>query len=151
MYESFLTAPTGLFDELERFRRELSGSVGRPSSIRAMARGSYPAVNVGSTPEAIEIHVYAPGLARDKIDVSVEKGVLTVSGERNPEPAPAVGGRDERRSVYAQERFFGRWRRVVSLPDDADAQGVEATYRDGLLHVSVKRRAPARPQRIQVQ
>lgn len=151
MYESFLTAPTGLFNEFERLRRDVEstlGDIGRPSSIRAVARGSYPAINVGSTPDAIEVYAFAPGLEREKIDVRIEKGLLTLSGQREPEGG---GARDERRSVYANERFTGRWKRVVSLPDDIDPQAVDASYRDGLLHVSVKRRASAQPQRIQVQ
>lgn len=151
MYESFLTSPAGLFTEFDRFRRDFEnalGSLGRPTSIRAVARGSYPAINVGSTPNSLEIYAFAPGLERDKIEVSVEKGLLTMAGERTIEADAAP---DERRSVYANERFSGTWKRVVSLPDDADPQGVEASYRDGLLHVSVKRRESAQPQRIQIQ
>jgi HSP20 family protein len=159
MYESFLTSPAGLLAEFDRFQREFEnafGGIGRPTSIRAVARGSYPAINVGSTPNSIEIYAFAPGLSRDKIEVSVEKGLLTMAGERVADSGAAgngagTGARDQRRSVYANERFSGRWKRVVSLPDDADPQGVDASYRDGLLHVSVKRRESAQPQRIPIQ
>ena len=154
MYESFVTSPVGLFAELDRLRREFEGQGGglaRPSSIRAVARGSYPAVNVGMTPASIEIYAFAPGLDRDKIEVSIEKGVLTLAGERSADRASDEPAHDARRSVYAHGRFTGRWKRVVSLPDDADPQAVDANYRDGLLHVSVKRRESAQPQRIPVQ
>ena len=150
MYGSFLTSPAGLFNEFERLRRDLDGAfgdLGRPSSIRAVAHGSFPAINVGSTPQSLEIYAFAPGLERDKIEASIERGLLTLAGER---AAEAVD-RDERRNVYAHERPTGRWKRVVSLPDDIDPQSVAATYRDGLLHVSVKRRAAVEATRIQVQ
>ena len=150
MYESLLTSPGGLFSEFERLRRELEqsfGSFGMPTSIRAVARGTYPAVNVGTTPQSIEIYAFAPGLDRSKLDVNVERGVLTVSGERGTEMPEG----DEQANVYANERFTGRFKRVVSLPEDADPQRVDAQYRDGLLHISVKRREASQPQRIQIQ
>ena len=53
--------------------------------------------------------------------------------------------------MHINERFAGSFRRVLSLPDDADPDGVTADYRDGVLHVSVKRRASAQPRRITVQ
>ena len=54
-------------------------------------------------------------------------------------------------SVHIRERFSGRFRRVVSLPDDIDPGSVNANYRDGVLHVSIKRRQAAQPRRINVQ
>ena len=58
---------------------------------------------------------------------------------------------DEKTTLHSQERFSGRFRRVVSLPDDIDPNGVSAAYRDGVLRVSVKRREAAQPRRITVQ
>jgi HSP20 family protein len=54
--------------------------------------------------------------------------------------------------VHINERFAGRFRRVMSLPDDdIDPSGVSAEYRDGVLHISVKRRQAPQPRRISVQ
>jgi HSP20 family protein len=53
--------------------------------------------------------------------------------------------------VHITERFSGRFRRVVSLSDDVDPNGVSADYKDGVLHISAKRRESARPRRITVQ
>jgi HSP20 family protein len=77
--------------------------------------------------------------------VQIEKGVLTVAGERKAEPAP------EKASVHIDERFAGRFRRVVTLPDDADPNAVQASYRDGVLHITVARRQAAQPRRVTVQ
>jgi HSP20 family protein len=82
------------------------------------------------------------------IEVNLDRGVLTVSGER----ASALPARsDEKSTLHLNERFAGRFRRVVSLPDDIDPNAVQADYRDGVLHVSVQRRASAQPRRIEVQ
>ena len=59
--------------------------------------------------------------------------------------------RDAKTTVHVDERFAGRFRRVVSLPDDIDPNAVSAAYTDGVLHVSVKRRQRAQPRRIEVQ
>jgi HSP20 family protein len=112
-----------------------------------VARGAYPAINIGTTPKSVEIYAFAPGLDRDKIEVSVDKGLLTITGERASELPKDVDGRN----LYANERFTGRFRRVVSLTDDVDPTKVEARYVDGLLRISVAKREAAQPQRIQIQ
>ena len=74
--------------------------------------------------------------------------MLTVSGERAAS-VPSAG--DSKTTLHLNERFAGRFRRVVSLPDDIDPNAVNADYRDGVLHVSVQRRASQQPRRIDVQ
>ena len=154
MYESLLTYPGGFLADFERLRREMDGAFGGltpPASIRAVARGSYPAINIGSTPKEVEIVAFAPGLDRDKLEVSVDKGLLTIAGERASEPANESSPRSSPMHRYANERFTGRFKRVVSLPEDADASKVEARYTDGLLRITVLRREDTQPQRIQIQ
>lgn len=149
MYESLLNFPGGLFADFERLQRELQqsfGAVGQPSSIRAVASGTFPAINVGSTPASVEIYAFAPGLDPSKLDVQIDRGVLTLSGER----PNALPGGDERQAVYASERFSGRFRRTVSLPEDIDPDRVTANYRDGVLHISVSRRESAQPKRVEI-
>ena len=73
--------------------------------------------------------------------------MLTIDGERKP----TLPKGDDQTTLHLNERFDGRFRRVVSLPDDIDPTGVSAAYRDGVLHVSVKRRESAQPRRIEVQ
>ena len=53
--------------------------------------------------------------------------------------------------MHINERFEGSFRRVLTLPDDADPDAVDAKYRDGVLHISIQRRASAQPRRITVQ
>jgi HSP20 family protein len=53
--------------------------------------------------------------------------------------------------VHIDERFAGRFRRVVTLPDDVDANAVDAKYRDGVLRISIARKQSAQPRRITIQ
>jgi HSP20 family protein len=138
---------SSLFDELSRVQRQLQQAFDWSTpSIRGYA-GGFPAVNVGHTPSSVEIYAFVPGLEPSKIDLTLERGVLSISGER----PPGVGGSDAALTVHSNERFAGRFRRVISLPDDCDTQAVHATCREGVLHVSVKRRESALPRRIEVQ
>lgn len=151
MYESLWSFPGGVLGEFDRLRRELDdvfgASASQPSSIRSSAPGAYPAINVGLTPTSVEVYAFAPGLDPAKIDVVIDRGVLTLSGER-----PAVQPQGEGKvSAYNREHSFGAFKRAISLPDDVDAARVNATYRDGVLNVSIARREEAQPKRITVQ
>ena len=137
-----------LFGEINRMQQNFDqlltpmGTVG----IRAMPRRTFPVINVGSTPDAIEVLALAPGIDPNALQITVDKGVLVISGDRKtsfPEDA-------ENTSLYAQERFDGSFRRVVSLPDDVDASKVEASYRDGMLRVRLGRFEASKPRRIEV-
>lgn len=150
MYESILNHPNSLFGQFERLRRELDdvfGVSGLPSSIRSVAPGTLPAVNVGRTPSSVEIYAFAPGLDASKIEVTLDRGVLRISGER----ASGIPANDPQVQVYTRERGTGSFARAISLPEDVDATQVNANYRDGVLHVSIARRESAQPKRITVQ
>ena len=136
-----------LFAELNRMQSLLDQVFPTAgSSIRSSARAGFPVLNVGTTPTAIEVQALAPGLDLDKLEITVDRGLLVIAGERRSALPPAA----ERSSVYANERFTGPFRRVVSLPEDADAGRVEATYRDGILRISVAKRESSLPRRIEV-
>ncbi len=149
MYASLTRFPGDMFADFESLQRQveqLIGNSGWPSSIRAAQRGAFPAINMGVTADAVEIYAFAPGIDLAKLEVSVDRGVLTIAGER-----PGELPRDsEKVSVYADERFSGPFRRAVSLPEDADPSRVEAKYRDGILRIVVPTRENARPRRIEV-
>lgn len=154
MYSSMLNRPGDWFADFELLHDrldELLGGRGAPSSIRAVGRaGAFPALNVGTWAEALEIYAFAPGIDPKSIDVSVEKGLLAISGERSATNGNATGKAADERNAYANERFSGRFRRVVALPEDADPTRVEATYRHGVLKVVVPKRESSKPRQIQV-
>ena len=137
--------PRDVFAEMDRLQREMLQAFDISPSIRGLARGGYPAVNVGSTAKSIELYTFAPGIDPATLDVQIEKGVLTIAGERKRDAVP------EKASVHIDERFAGRFRRVVTLPDDADPNSVQASYRDGVLHLSIARKEASQPRRIAIQ
>lgn len=139
--------PRDLFAELDRLQRDMQQAFELSPSIRGLGRGGFPAINVGSSPNSVEIYAFAPGVDPAAIEAQIEKGVLTIAGERKPD----LPGKDEKATVHIDERYAGRFRRVVSLPEDVDPAAVQARYRDGVLHISIQRRQAAQPRRITIE
>lgn len=135
--------PRDVFAELDRLQREVQQAVDLSPNIRGLSRG-FPAMNVGGTARTVEIYAFVPGVDPQSLDVQIEKGVLTLAGERKPLTLP------EKATVHIDERFSGRFRRVVTLPDDVDTATASANYRDGVLHISIARQAAAQPRRIAI-
>lgn len=136
----------GLFDELRRMEREMGHTFGGgswPRGIRAVASGTYPPINIGSAPDQVDVYLFAAGLDPKKLDISIQQNLLTVDGERKLIKQEGVG-------YYRKERFDGAFHRVVNLPDDVDPDQVNASYRDGVLHIAIQRREATKPRQIEV-
>ena len=144
MYGSLF--PRDILAELDRLHDEVRRALDITPSIRGLGRGGFPAVNVGSTPKALQLYVFAPGLDPSAIEVNLDRGVLSIAGERKTD----LPQQDPKAAVHINERFRGKFRRVISLPDDADPAGVTATYRDGILPIEVKRREESQPRRLAI-
>jgi HSP20 family protein len=138
--------PSSLLDELWRFQQEvdeLFSSGSPPSGIRSLPRGSFPGVNVGQTPERVDVYLFAPGIDPKSLDISIQQNLLSVSGKRELRV-------EEEADYYRQERFSGEFRRVISLPEDVDPERVQAKYVDGIVQIAVERRESARPRQIEI-
>jgi len=138
--------PRDIFAEMDRLQREMQQAFDIEPNIRGIGRGGFPAMNVGTTPQSIELYAFAPGMDPASIEVNLERGVLTITGERKDD----LSSQQEKATVHINERFAGRFRKVISLSEDVDPDGVSAQYRDGVLHVSVKRREAIQPRRISI-
>jgi HSP20 family protein len=142
----FDTSEGGFFEQLRRFESEMDQLLSRgrpPAGIRAVRRGTFPPLNVGASPERVDVYLFAAGLDTKELDISIQQNLLAISGRRQVET-------HEDADYYRRERFEGEFRRVVTLPDDVDPERVEATYRDGVLRITVQRRESARPRQITV-
>jgi HSP20 family protein len=144
MYRTVLSRD--LFSEMDRLQREIGAAFDLAAPSIRNSRG-YPAVNVGLRPESVEVYAFAPGLDPASIKVDLDRGVLSLAGER-ARSLPAQS--DEKITLHQAERFAGRFRRVVNLPDDIDPEQVSARYRDGVLQVSIARKAAVPARRISV-
>jgi len=136
----------GLFDEFRRLEQEMDQLFGAgtwPYGIRAVARGSFPPINIGSTADQVDVYLFAAGIDPEKLNLSIQQNLLTIDGERRLIT-------EEGANYYRKERFDGEFHRVVTLPEDVDPDQVEASYRDGVLHVTIKRRESAKPRQIAV-
>ena len=147
MFGSFQVAGS-LFPELTRLQQQLE-ELFQPAGmagIRSVAWGAFPAVNVGSTADSVEVIAFAPGIDPKEIEITVDRGLLSLSGERRSDASQG----QQAANTYAQERFTGRFRRVISLPEDADPAKVEAKFRDGVLHVTVAKKESSKPRQISI-
>jgi len=139
-----------VFNEFRRLEREfdalldggttLSGS----RNIRAFSSGTFPAVNVAASPEAVTVYLFAPGIDARSLDLSIQQNVLSISGTRDVKP-------QENGTYFRQERFTGPFRRVVALPEDVDPEKVAARYDAGIVQITIDRRASEKPRRIDIQ
>ena len=139
---------TDLPGEFDRVQRQIVRLLpGFPAACaRCAANPFFPAVNIGSTDESVEVVAFAPGLDPAAIDVSIDKGLLTTTGERKPSGPEAHG--DPR--VYARERAVSALRRVIELSQHADPDKVGALYTNGCVAVSVGRSEASKPRAIAV-
>ena len=107
-----------------------------------------PAVDVREYVDRFELLVDVPGVDPKQVEITLDNGVLTLSGERRDEQAVDTGGRGlmQQRS----ERRLGRFHRRFILPDTVDAEKVTASGREGVLAISIAKHPKAQPRRISV-
>jgi HSP20 family protein len=101
-----------------------------------------PTFDVKETADAFVVRADLPGVEEKNVDVSIHNGVLTITGARQAEE------RKEGESYYLYERQFGSFSRSFALPDTADAERIEAKLADGVLELSIGKRAEAKPRKI---
>jgi HSP20 family protein len=104
-----------------------------------------PPADIREEEKQFVIHADLPGVEPKNIDVSLEKGVLTIRGRRDLE------SRDEKNGFRRVERVSGEFFRRFSLPDTADSQSVRARFTNGVLEVSIPKQARVLPRRISVE
>lgn len=103
-----------------------------------------PRVDVREEAQRFVITADLPGIEPDQIEVQMDKGVLSIRGQRNSESADEAGR-------YSRiERRQGSFHRSFTLPDTADAEGISASGCNGVLEISIPKKAESTPRRIQV-
>lgn len=127
--------------------REFDDLFSRISSApgEQLARSEWvPAVDISESETAYELELDIPAVPADSVSVALKDGVLTVSGERKF---------DQERSGkrHRVERRFGKFSRSFRLPEDIDEDAIAATAREGVLYLSITKKAKAQPRTIQVQ
>ena len=127
-----------LFDEFRRLQREVEDVY-----VRRLPGGPFPAIDVVSNPQQVDVYLTAPGIDVKDLDISIQQNVLSVSGRRSAHT-------EEKGSLHRQERYTGEFRRVLTLPEDVDPTRVNASYVDGVVRITVQRREVAKPRQIEI-
>lgn len=103
-----------------------------------------PRVDIKEETDRFVIYADLPGLDPEQIEVQMDKGILTIKGERSSEST-----RESERFARI-ERRYGSFHRRFALPDSADAEGIAASGRNGVLEISIPKKPETAPRRIQV-
>jgi HSP20 family protein len=104
-----------------------------------------PSVDISENDKAFRLLADVPGVDPKDIEISMEKGVLTIKGERNSEVV------EENENYRRVERQSGRFYRQFTLPDSADADKIEARSEHGVLTITIPKQEVAVSRRIEVQ
>ncbi|MFH0809752.1 MAG: Hsp20/alpha crystallin family protein [Pseudomonadota bacterium] len=130
----------GFRDDVGHLFDDLGAGWLRPLPDRAWI----PSLDVSETADSLLVKVELPGIDPRNIDVRVEGNVLSIKGERKQEKEEAE------ENYHRTERSYGAFRRAIQLPVAIDPDGVSATYKDGVLKLTVPRKDGAHPRRIEV-
>lgn len=104
-----------------------------------------PAVNVRETGNEVALDVELPGIDPDNVEITVENGLLTISGEKREERKEGDEGR-----YHLVERSYGSFSRSFTLPQGIDEEQIDAEFQNGLLTVRIPKAALPQPRRIQI-
>ncbi|MBW2107805.1 MAG: Hsp20/alpha crystallin family protein [Deltaproteobacteria bacterium] len=119
------------------------GDLELPSLFTEEARFA-PAFDVSETDNEIIVKADLPGMEEKNIDISLSDGLLTIKGEKRQE-------KEEDNEVYhTVERRYGAFTRTMHLPADVDANKVDATYKDGVLKVTLAKSETSKPKKIEI-
>jgi len=113
---------------------------------QANARASawVPALDISERKDAYLVTVELPGLKPEDLDITMEDGLLTIQGERQ------FTSESSEQQFHRVERRYGAFRRSITLPTHVMAEGIQASFQDGVLQILVPKAEEAKPKRIQV-
>ena len=121
-HEMFQDTDMASFDFDQPFNQHITDGTFRPS------------LDLSAGDKAYTVTVELPGAKKDEIKVDIVDNVMTISGEKQQEKE------EKDKDQYRQERYFGEFQRVLTLPDDADQDGIQADFKQGVLTVTVPRK-----------
>ncbi len=140
--------PWSVVSQLQNEINRVFGNLGDPDSNSATADW-IPAVDVREYQNRFELLVDVPGVDAQSVEITLDNGVLTLSGRRTEETR--INAEVDALPLHQRrERPLGRFHRRFILPDTVDTESVSATGRNGVLEISIAKHAKAQPRRISV-
>lgn len=136
--------PWSVFDQLQRELNMPMGKFDSEENGNIATANWAPAVDIKEDDKAFMLFADLPGVNPDNIEVTMDKGVLTIKGERQSEK------KTEEENYKRVERQYGVFYRRFTLPDSADADGIEAKSENGVLTITIPKQEVAQSRRISV-
>ena len=131
-------------DWLRDYERAIDAALRTPFLAEEEDRVMSPRVDVSETDKTIEILADLPGVEEKDIKVELRNGVLWLHGEKR------CASKEDSKNMYRSERYFGAFERGISLPCDVEKGKVDASYKDGVLKVSLPKTPAAREEVTQI-
>ena len=132
-------------DIFDRFFAESMRRWPRQDMVTQPPREWAPAADVSETDAEYLIKAELPEVRKEDVSITVQDGVLTLSGERKQEK------REDSEKVHRVERFYGSFARRFALPENADEQSIRAESRDGVIVIRIPKQPVVEPQPRQIQ
>ena len=127
----------------DRFDELFSRFLGQEPEIFG-GGGWCPLLDISEKDDAVLVRAELPGMKADDIEITVDRSMLTVSGEKKDQ------SEDSGENYYHVERRYGQFQRTVSLPSEVDQDNIQASYESGVLTISLPKSAAAKPRKIPV-
>lgn len=131
-------------DVNQLFGESRTGSLGEGDQSSVVTSNWTPAVDIKEESDRYVLEADIPGVNPKDIEVTMDNGVLTIKGERKHE------AQQESNGYKRVERSYGSFYRRFSLPDSADAEGITAKGKDGVLEVTIPKHEKVQPRKITV-
>ena len=134
-------------DEMAQMSPMLAHALGlhtQQGNARATTTAWAPALDISERKDAYLVTVELPGVEADDLDITLEDGLLTIQGERH------FAHDSSEQQFHRVERRYGAFRRSITLPAHVMAEGIQASFEDGVLQIMVPKAEEAKPKRIQV-
>ena len=137
-----------LHREIDRLFEDFDGGIWRfpfhrpafevePFSRRGETWATAPAMDVAETDKAYEVTAELPGMSESDVEVVASNGVLTIKGEKKEEKE------EKKKDYYLSERRYGSFERRMQIPEDVNADKIEAAFKKGVLTVTLPKKAEA--------
>ena len=129
---------------MDQLQREMNRLFNASSKGRVFTAPSYPAINIWANDEGQLISAEMPGVNPEDIDIDVTGDALSISGERKPDKVMKDA------HYHRRERSYGSFSRTVQLPFMVDTNKVEASFKNGILMISLPRAEADKPKKITI-
>lgn len=133
---------SSLRDEIDRVFEAPFAALSEAS--QPFGGGWAPALDLYEDKDSFVVKLEVPGMKKDELEVSLQDGVLSISGERKAEQ------KHESTETHRSERFFGRFQRAVTLPTRVEGDKVAASYQDGILTITLPKAEEVKPKQIPI-